>query len=123
VQVVPGGAVVPVGVAQRHGRLSGPVSPVLLKEVTDAFVDVPVDRQRGVEQQLSTAGQAMAQARSRRQGGEGGEGDDVADRIGRPIEAHQEAGDAIAAALLPVLGRIAALAAPSMSPTVEPGRV
>ena len=49
----------------------------------------------------------MAAARSRRQSGAD---DDIVDPIGRPLEAHQAAGDAIAAALLPVLGRFAALA-------------
>jgi protein-tyrosine phosphatase len=49
----------------------------------------------------------MAIARSRR---ESGGGDDVADPINRPVEAHQEAGDAIAEALIPVLDRLASLA-------------
>jgi protein-tyrosine-phosphatase len=48
----------------------------------------------------------MAQARAQRQAG--GQ-DDVPDPMGQPLEAHQEAGDAIVAALLPVLGRIARL--------------
>jgi protein-tyrosine-phosphatase len=48
----------------------------------------------------------MATARSRR---ESGPDDDVADPIGRPLEAHQEAGDAIVQALLPLLARIASL--------------
>ena len=49
----------------------------------------------------------MAIARSRRQSGRG---DDVADPINRPVEAHQEAGDAIAEALIPLLDRLASLA-------------
>lgn len=49
---------------------------------------------------------ALAGARSGRQAGDA---DDVADPIGRAVEAHQEAGDAIAAGLLPLLGRLAAL--------------
>ena len=56
---------------------------------------------------------AMAAARSRRQAGDA---DDIPDPIGRPVEAHQAAGDAIAAALLPVLGRFAALMAESPLP-------
>ncbi len=48
----------------------------------------------------------LASARSRRQTSDA---DDVADPIGRPVEAHQEAGDAIVAGLLPLLGRFAAL--------------
>ena len=47
----------------------------------------------------------MATARSRRQS----DVDDVVDPINRPLEAHQEAGDAIAEALLPLLGRLVAL--------------
>lgn len=50
--------------------------------------------------------QRLADARSRRPAGPA---DDVADPIGRPLEFHQAAGDAIAAALLPVLARFAAL--------------
>jgi protein-tyrosine phosphatase len=46
---------------------------------------------------------ALATARSRR---ETGPDDDVADPIGRPLEVHQEAGDAIVASLLPLLARI-----------------
>jgi protein-tyrosine phosphatase len=48
----------------------------------------------------------MAAARSRR---EGGPVDDIADPINKPVEAHQEAGDAIVDALLPLLDRIVAL--------------
>ena len=54
---------------------------------------------------------ALADARSRRHAGDA---DDVADPIGRPLEAHQAAGDAIVASLLPLLSRFADLyAAPS----------
>lgn len=49
----------------------------------------------------------MAAARSRRHGGED---DDVPDPIGRPLEAHEEAGELIVGSLIPVLGRIADLA-------------
>ena len=62
----------------------------------------------------------LAAARSRRQSAPT---DDVVDPIGRPLEVHQEAGDVIASALLPVLGRIAALrdgAAPESEPTEPP---
>jgi low molecular weight protein-tyrosine phosphatase len=48
----------------------------------------------------------MAAARSRRQSGEA---DDIRDPIGLPVEVHQEVGEAIAAALIPVLVRIASL--------------
>ena len=48
---------------------------------------------------------AMAEARSRRSGGDY---DDIRDPIGLPVEVHQEVGEAIAEALLPVLARLAA---------------
>jgi protein-tyrosine phosphatase len=48
----------------------------------------------------------LAAARARRQAGRD---DDVADPIGQPLEVHQESGDAIVAALLPLLGRLADL--------------
>ena len=50
---------------------------------------------------------AMASARAQRSGG-GGQ-DDVRDPIGHPVEVHQEVGDAIAEALIPVLHRVAEL--------------
>ena len=46
---------------------------------------------------------AMAAARFQRRGGED---DDVSDPIGLPVEVHQEVGEAIAGALLPLLRRI-----------------
>jgi protein-tyrosine-phosphatase len=49
--------------------------------------------------------QKMGAARSRRASGED---DDIRDPIGRPLEVHQEVGEAIAEALLPVLRRFAA---------------
>ena len=52
----------------------------------------------------------MAAARSRRQTGAN---DDIPDPIGRPLAAHQEAGDAIVEALLPVLARIASPRVPA----------
>ena len=55
-----------------------------------------VDRARGLVA-------ALAAARSRRQGSAD---DDVRDPIGHPVEVHQEAGEAIAAALLPLLHRL-----------------
>ena len=48
----------------------------------------------------------MAAARSRRSGGED---DDIRDPIGQPPEVHEEVGEAITAALLPVLRRIVSL--------------
>jgi protein-tyrosine-phosphatase len=51
----------------------------------------------------------MAAARSRRHSGED---DDVLDPIGRPVDVHEEAGKAIAEALLPLLRRIASLGTP-----------
>jgi protein-tyrosine-phosphatase len=65
---------------------------------------------------------AMAEARSHRHGGPE---DDVPDPIGCPLETHQEAGDLIVSALLPLLARLAALREgrpPQQAPTVsEPG--
>jgi protein-tyrosine phosphatase len=49
---------------------------------------------------------AMAGARSRRHGGAD---DDIRDPIGQPLTVHQEVGEAIAGALLPVLARLAKL--------------
>lgn len=49
---------------------------------------------------------ALATARSRR---EGGDGDDVIDPIGEPLDVHQEVGEGITKTLLPLLARIAAL--------------
>ncbi len=51
---------------------------------------------------------AMAGVRGRRSPGSG---DDVPDPIDRPLEVHQEVGEAIAESLLPILDRLAALAA------------
>jgi len=52
--------------------------------------------------------QEMAAARSRRHSDAD---DDIRDPIGRPVEVHDEVGEAIAAALLPVLRRLGALTA------------
>jgi protein-tyrosine-phosphatase len=48
--------------------------------------------------------QAMAAARSHRNGGSD---DDIVDPINRPIDVHQEVAEAVVASLLPVLQRIA----------------
>jgi protein-tyrosine phosphatase len=50
--------------------------------------------------------QTMADSRSRRPAGD----DDVPDPIGRPLEAHQDAGDLIVAALIPIMQRLVELA-------------
>ena len=50
---------------------------------------------------------AMGMARSQRQSDS--EDDDILDPIGRPLEVHQEVGEAVAAALIVVLGRIVAV--------------
>lgn len=50
---------------------------------------------------------ALADTRSRRQAG--GEDDDVPDPIGRPLEPHDEAGELIVGALVPLLTRLADL--------------
>jgi protein-tyrosine-phosphatase len=61
--------------------------------------DGPTDRARRLVQQ-------MAAARSRRHSDAD---DDIRDPIGRPVEVHDEVGEAIAEALLPVLRRLGAL--------------
>lgn len=53
--------------------------------------------------------QRMAAARSRRRTDQD---DDVPDPIGRPLEAHQQAGELIVEAMLPLLERLAALRRP-----------
>ena len=58
----------------------------------------------------------MGAARPRRQSGPG---DDIDDPIGLPPEVHQETGEAVAEALVPLLRRIAGLAAEPV--TGEPG--
>jgi protein-tyrosine-phosphatase len=60
----------------------------------------------GLGERARSLVKAMAEARSRRTSDEG---DDVPDPISGPPEAHEEAGELIAAALLPLLARIAAL--------------
>src|SRR3954453_11743193 len=63
--------------------------------------DSPGERLRGLVK-------ALADARCRRTADDGG-GDDVPDPVNRPLEVHEEAGDLIAGALLPILHRIADL--------------
>lgn len=74
-----------------------------LLDIVGEDVDLPGDdlaeRARDLVKQL-------AAARSRRQSGAG---DDIRDPINQPAEVHQEVGDAVAGALIPVLSRIAAL--------------
>lgn len=75
------------------------------------------DLLRAVEASLPSGGtvtdrcralvRALAAARSRRAAGSD---DDVPDPIGRPLEAHAEAGDLIAAALLPLLDHLVGIA-------------
>ncbi len=74
--------------------------------LTGADVDLPgetlAERARALVRHVHAA-------RSHHQGSEA---DDVRDPIGLPAEVHLEAGEAIAEALVPLLARIAALAAP-----------
>ncbi len=61
----------------------------------------------------------MADARSQRQASDA---DDVPDPINRPVEVQQEVGDAIAAALIPILGQIASFHATTRAAEVaRPG--
>ena len=71
----------------------------LVDEDAELLGDDPGDRARNLVQK-------MAAARSRRHGGEG---DDIEDPIGRPVDVQAEVGNAISEALLPVLRRFAAL--------------
>jgi protein-tyrosine phosphatase len=66
-------------------------------------VEVPGD---GLADRARNLVKELAAARSRRQSGKG---DDIRDPVGLPTEVHQEVGDAVAGALIPVLARIAAL--------------
>ena len=92
----------------------------LLREAADlvqrfvADVDPPghglAERARGLVA-------AMAAARGRRPADVL---DDVPDPIGWPVEVHQEVGEAIAAALIPVLARIASLGRDAEGPAHHP---
>ncbi|MDP5183816.1 hypothetical protein QOZ88_14345 [Blastococcus sp. BMG 814] len=62
---------------------------------------------------------ALAAARPGRRGDEG---DDIADPIGRSLEGHEEVGQAVADALLPVLAALISLH-PEVDGAVEPGPV
>ena len=76
----------------------------LVDDGGDSTGDDAVERARGLVRKL-------AAARSHRQSDAG---DDVRDPIGLPLEVHQEAGDAIVAALLPVLGGLAGVGGPEV---------
>lgn len=62
--------------------------------------------------------QALAAGRAHRSSGRD---DDVPDPIGKPVEAHAEAGELIAAALLPLLDRLASPAAESSAADAQRG--
>ncbi|WP_369255664.1 arsenate reductase/protein-tyrosine-phosphatase family protein [Geodermatophilus amargosae] len=85
-----------------------------LREAADLVrsIDDDVDRSAGdgLADQARMLVRRLHAARSRRQGGPG---DDVRDPIGLPPEVHQETGEAVAAALLPLLERIVGLACTS----------
>ncbi len=74
-----------------------------LLEVVGEDVEVPGD---SLAERARNLVKELAAARSRRQSGNG---DDIRDPVGLPAEVHQEVGDAVAGALIPVLARIAAL--------------
>jgi protein-tyrosine-phosphatase len=80
-----------------------------LREAADLLAmlgkDVSVPGE-GLAQHSRSLVQRLAAARSWRQGGEA---DDIRDPIGLPVEVHQDVGEVIAAALIPVLGAIASL--------------
>lgn len=74
-----------------------------LLDIVGEDVEVPGD---GLAERARNLVKELAAARSRRQSGRG---DDIRDPVGLPPEVHQEMGDAVAEALIPVLSRIAAL--------------
>ena len=74
-----------------------------LLDIVGEDVEVPGD---GLADRARNLVKELAAARSRRQSGRG---DDIRDPVGLPPEVHQEMGDAVAEALIPVLSRIAAL--------------
>jgi protein-tyrosine-phosphatase len=74
-----------------------------LLDIVGEDVEVPGD---DLAERARNLVKELAAARSRRQGGRG---DDIRDSVGLPPEVHQEVGDAVAGALIPVLSRIAAL--------------
>jgi low molecular weight protein-tyrosine phosphatase len=74
-----------------------------LLDIVGEDVEVPGD---GLADRARNLVKEIASARSRRQSGTG---DDIRDPVGLPPEVHQEVGDAVAGALVPVLSRIAAL--------------
>jgi protein-tyrosine-phosphatase len=80
-----------------------------LREAADLLALLDDDLEptgRGLGERARGLVKAMADARSRRAGTDG---DDVPDPIGCPVEAHEEAGELIVTALLPILRRIATL--------------
>jgi protein-tyrosine-phosphatase len=81
-----------------------------LREAADLiarFGDEPPGAGDGLGERPPSLVRAMADERARRTSGD----DDVPDPIGKPVEAHEEAGELIAAALLPILRRLADLVA------------
>ena len=79
-----------------------------LREAAD-LLSLPGDAQPvgdNAGERLRGLVKALAGARSARTAGDGTD-DDVLDPINRPVEVHEEAGELIAASLLPILRRIA----------------
>jgi protein-tyrosine-phosphatase len=80
-----------------------------LREAADLIAllgDAPPAVGTPFDEQARALVQEMAAARARRHSGED---DDIRDPIGQPVEVHEEVGEAIAGALLPVLRRLAGL--------------
>jgi protein-tyrosine-phosphatase len=80
-----------------------------LREAADLIAGLEDDQKlpgRDLAGRARNLVKAMAGARSHRHSGED---DDVRDPAQQPLEVHEEVGEAIVAALLPVLGRLASL--------------
>ena len=93
-----------------------------LREAADLVALLDDAEQRPVGDGLAARArslvQAMASARSRRSSSDV---DDIRDPIGRSVETHEEVGEAIVAALLPVLRRIADCDVPAGSGALAGG--
>jgi len=89
-----------------------------IREAAALLADVDEPEGASLPERVRALVDAMAAARAGRSSG--ADDDDVVDPIDRPVEVHEEAGELIAAALIPVLARLAALVADGTPSTVLP---